>query len=89
VSLPSTFSTQRYAETRDCDAAPNSPSVEFRAQGECMYQRDWSRERVSADEETEHKTLFGLFFTLKDFAKQLDPLGYALAGDRVRSAYQD
>uniref|UniRef100_A0A6U0AXL5 Trafficking protein particle complex subunit n=1 Tax=Ostreococcus mediterraneus TaxID=1486918 RepID=A0A6U0AXL5_9CHLO len=49
----------------------------FNANGECMYQREWSRERASADEETEHKTLFGLFFTLKDFAKQLDPLGGA------------
>ena len=49
-----------------------------RTQGECMYQREWSRERASADEETEHKTLFGLFFTLKDFAKQLDPLGYVI-----------
>ena len=49
-----------------------------RTQGECMYQREWSRERASADEETEHKTMFGLFFTLKDFAKQLDPLGYVI-----------
>ena len=54
-----------------------------RTQGECMYQREWSRERASADEETEHKTMFGLFFTLKDFAKQLDPLGYVVEHRRM------
>ena len=47
----------------------------FNAKGECMHYRNWARERAGGDETTEHKTLFGLFFTLKDFARQLDPTG--------------
>ena len=45
----------------------------FNARGECVHSRDWARERVVVDEATEHKTLFGLLFALKDFARQLDP----------------
>ena len=46
----------------------------FNARGECMYERNWSRERPCADVATEHKTLFGLFYTMKDFVRQLDPM---------------
>ena len=45
----------------------------FNARGECIHSRTWHRERESADENTECKTLFGLFFTMKDFARQMDP----------------
>lgn len=49
----------------------------FNAGGQCIFYRDWAREREIKDETTEHKTLFGLFFTMKDFARQLDPTGGA------------
>ena len=45
----------------------------FNALGECLYYREWARERPCVDEAIEHKTLFGLFFTMKDFSRQLDP----------------
>ena len=67
----------------------------FNARGECVHSRDWARQRVVVDEATEHKTLFGLFFTLKDFARQLDPTNgedgpcnfYAFATDVYKLHY--
>ena len=48
-------------------------------QGEIVYYHEWSRpypRNVNVHEET--KTLFGLFFTMNQFAMKMDPIKYVL-----------
>ena len=56
-------------------------------QGEIVYYHEWSRpypRNVNVHEET--KTLFGLFFTMNQFAMKMDPMKYVLLCNLFRSS---
>ena len=58
----------------------------FNKKGEIVYYHEWSRpypRNVNVHEET--KTLFGLFFTMNQFAMKMDPMKGALGDNHFRA----